>query len=254
MKTQTIIRLQNVHFSYNAIPVLEDISLSIRQTDFLGIIGPNGGGKTTLLKLILGLLEPTQGDIRVFGQSPRKMRHLIGYMPQLFVFDFSFPISVMEVALMGRLSRNKLGRRFSKSDHQIAYEALKKVGMESLRDRDIGELSGGQRQRVFIARALAMQPRVLLLDEPVASVDPQWQKQFFELLHQLNNELAIVLVTHDVSVLASQIDQLACVNRKLFYHGSTREGIHKISELYHCPMEIAVHEVPHRLLGDHHHD
>ncbi len=254
MNNNAMIKLKDVSFSYNSVPVLENVSLEIGEKDYLAIIGPNGGGKTTLLKLILGLLFPDKGEITIFGKPPKMGRKVIGYMPQMFEFDFSFPITVFEVVLMGRLAAKKMGKGYSKKDKEIAHAALEKVGMSALKDRNIGELSGGQRQRVLIARALAMQPKVLLLDEPAASVDHKWQVEFYQLLNQLNKDIAIVMVTHDVSVISTYVDKLACVNRKLYYHGSTKEGIHTISEMYHCPMEIAVHEVPHRLFGDHNHD
>ncbi|MBN1348969.1 ABC transporter ATP-binding protein [candidate division KSB1 bacterium] len=254
MDRKEIITLHDVSFSYGNVPVLQDVDFSIFERDFLGIIGPNGGGKTTLLKLILGLVTPDRGEITIFGAPPKAGRKFIGYVPQLFNFDFNFPISVLEVVSMGRLRVRKIGRRFTKEDREISLEALRQVGMEAHQNALIGNLSGGQRQRVFIARALATQPRCLLLDEPVASIDKKWQSEFYELLNELNSELTIVLVTHDVSVVVTYIDQIACLNGKVHYHGSTKEGIHKVSELYQCPVQLIAHEVPHRLLGDHVHD
>ncbi len=245
MDDKVIVELQNVFFSYGGVPALEDANLIVKQRDFLGVIGPNGGGKTTLLKLILGLIKPDSGTIRVFGKSPKEGRRSIGYMPQMFNFDFDFPISVMEVVLMGRLEKRGLGRGFTKADTEICLESLKKVGMEEFKNRQIGKLSGGQRQRVFIARALAIEPKLLLLDEPVSSIDQEWQHSFYELLNRLNEEIAIVLVTHDVGVISTYIDEIACVNGKVHYHGSTKDGIGKISEMYHCPVELIVHAVPH---------
>jgi len=253
MDKQAIVELEQVFFSYEGVPVLEDANLVVKQKDFLGVIGPNGGGKTTLLKLILGLIRPDSGTIRIFGRPPKEGRKLVGYMPQTFNFDFDFPISVMEVVLMGRLGRRGLVRKYSKSDVQICLKALERVGMEQLKDRQIGNLSGGQKQRVFIARALATEPELLLLDEPVSSIDQQWQRSFYELLNELNQEIAIILVTHDVSVISTYIDNIACVNGRVHYHGSTKDGVSRISEMYQCPVELIVHEVshkaiPHRLL------
>lgn len=251
MKAPIVVDFKNVNFSYNSTPVLENINLTIRDRDFLGIIGPNGGGKTTLLKLMLGLIMPTNGEIQVFGKSAREGRHLIGYVPQLFNFDFDFPISVLEVVLMGRLKRGLIGRRFSSNDVELAVQALEKVGMTQYKDKEIGKLSGGQRQRVFIARAIATEPKVLLLDEPVTSIDTKWQTAFFKMLEKLNKQLAIVMVTHDVSVVSTYIDLIACVNRQIHFHGSTKDGIHKISDLYHCPVDLVAHSVPHRSLHGH---
>lgn len=253
MDNPVIVSLQDVSFSYQNVPVLQNVNLKIEEKDFLGIIGPNGGGKTTLLKLILGLLKPDSGTIQVFGENPRKGRKSIGYIPQLFSFDFDFPISVMEVVLMGRLGKRRLGRKYSKRDVQICMEALKKVGMEEFAHRQISELSGGQRQRVFIARALATEPKLLLLDEPVSSVDTQWQNTFYEMLRALSEEIAIVLVSHDVGVISTHIDEIACVNGEVHYHGPTKDGVAGIAEMYQCPVELLVHglhhkSIPHRLL------
>jgi zinc transport system ATP-binding protein len=241
MENDAIVELHHVFFSYGDVRVLEDIDFTIKEKDFLTIIGPNGGGKTTILKLILGLLEPNRGVIKVFGNNPKRARKYIGYLPQLLSSNFDFPISVMEVVLMGRLGKTGLGKRYTKVDSDVSVDAIKKVGMEEFRDREIGNLSGGQRQRVFIARALTTEPRLLLLDEPVSSVDTKWQQSFYELLHRLNREMSIVLVTHDISVVSTYIDKIACLNTRLFYHGSKKEGMHKISELYECPVQLISH-------------
>jgi zinc transport system ATP-binding protein len=246
-----IVELKNIFFSYGSMPVLEDVSFTIHERDFLAIIGPNGGGKTTILQIILGLLAPDSGEIRVFGSNPKTGRHRIGYVPQLFLSDLDFPISVLDVVLMGRLGRNRLLRRYSKSDRSTALDALRKVGMEGCGDRQIGELSGGQRQRVYIARALTSEPRILMLDEPLSSIDTRWQNSFYELLKELSGEMAIILVTHDVGALSSYVEQVACLNRKLYYHGSTTEGIEHLVDTYKCPIELIAHGLPHRVLGDH---
>jgi len=245
MENNVIVDMQHVFFAYNGVSVLEDVNITIKEKDFLAIIGPNGGGKTTILKLILGMLEPNKGTIRVFGKNPKQARRFIGYIPQLFKFDFDFPISVVEVVLMGRMGKRGIGRRYTQADKKASLEALKKVGMEDFRDSEIGKLSGGQRQRVFIARALVTEPKLLLLDEPVASVDTQWQQFFYELLHDLNKKISIIMVTHDISVVSTFIDKIACVNRKLYYHGSKKEGMHMISEMYECPVQLITHDVPH---------
>jgi zinc transport system ATP-binding protein len=237
-----IVDMQHVSFSYDGTMVLQDIDLTIYEKDFLTIIGPNGGGKTTILKLILGLLRPTTGTITVFGGKPQHARSSIGYLPQLLVSEFDFPISVLEVVLMGRLGKTGPGRRYSKKDVAIALDALDNVGMREFQRTAIGHLSGGQRQRVFIARALATQPRLLLLDEPVSSVDTKWQQSFYDLLVELNKRIAIVLVTHDIGVISTYIDKIACLNVQLFYHGSKKEGMHKIAEMYECPVQLISHE------------
>ena len=250
MKNGVIVDLQHIFFSYGKVVVLEDVSIKLKQNDFLSIIGPNGGGKTTILKIILGLIEPDKGNVIVFGNSPKAARKFIGYLPQLFTFDYDFPVSIMDVVLMGRLGKRGLGKKYTIEDYQICLEALSKVGMEHLKDTQIGNLSGGQRQRVFIARALATNPKLLLLDEPVASVDTKWQQTFYELLQELNKEIAIIMVTHDISVVSTYIDKIACVNRRLYYHGSKKEGMHKISEMYECPVQLITHDTPHSSSGE----
>ncbi len=251
MKRDTLVTMEHVFFSYDGVVVLQDLNLEIQERDFLTIIGPNGGGKTTILKLILGLIEPQEGVIRVFGKPPKHGRKYVGYLPQLFLFDFDFPITVMEVVLMGRLRMSRVGRPYSDADVKAASHALDKVGLLDFREHQIGGLSGGQRQRVFIARALTTEPKILLLDEPVASVDATWQQSFYELLHKLNKEIAIVMVTHDLSVVSTYIDKIACVNKKLYYHGSKKDGMRKIADMYECPVHLISHEHKHTSSGDH---
>jgi len=250
LKRDTIVELKNVYFAYTNVSVLENINITIKQNDFLSIIGPNGGGKTTILRIILGLLEPDKGKVYVFGTPPKKARKRIGYLPQHITFDFDFPISVSEVVLMGRLGKRGIGRKYTETDISVCMAALQKVGMQQYRNNEIGKLSQGQRQRVFIARALSTEPKLLLLDEPVSSVDTQWQQTFYELLHDLNKEITIVLVTHDISVVSTYIDKIACLNKKLYYHGSKKEGMHKISEMYECPVQLITHTPPHNSVGE----
>ncbi|MEM3506058.1 MAG: ABC transporter ATP-binding protein [Candidatus Bathyarchaeia archaeon] len=230
-------------------PILENISLSIEQNDFLAIIGPNGGGKTTLLKVILGLINPNKGDVKVFGEEPQKARKLIGYVPQYTFFDRDFPISVFDVILMGRYGG--VFKNYSKEDKEATFNALKTVDMLEFKDRQIGKLSGGQLQRVFVARAIVREPKLLLLDEPMSSIDPGMQKSFYELLLKLKEKMAIVLVTHDISVISAYVEKIACLNRKLFYHGSIEAGLKKLEEVYQCPIELIAHGIPHRVLGRH---
>lgn len=238
---QPIVIMEHVHFAYNGVQVLEDVNITIYDHDFLSIIGPNGGGKTTILKILCGLLSPQKGVVRVFNTTPAQSRAHIGYLPQHIVFDHDFPIQVLDVVLMGRLSKTGIGRAYSQQDRAIAEHALDQVGLIGLKHRTIADLSGGQRQRVLIARALATEPKLLLLDEPVSSIDTQWQHTLYELLNALNEHMAIVLVTHDISVVSTYIDKIACVNKRLFFHGSKKEGIPKLAELYECPVQILTH-------------
>ncbi|MCK4234887.1 metal ABC transporter ATP-binding protein [candidate division WOR-3 bacterium] len=250
MDNSIIVDFRNVFFSYNTIPVLENINFQLYRNDFLAIIGPNGGGKTTILKLMLGLLKFDKGSITIFGKSPLEARKSIGYLPQHFTSNFDFPINVLETVLMGRLGKRGIGKRYTQKDIEICLEVLQHIGMEQFKNTEIGKLSGGQRQRVFIARALATKPKLLLLDEPVSSIDMKWEQAFYKLLHELNKEIAIILVTHDISVISMYIDKIACINRKLFYHGSKKEGMHKISEMYEYPVQIISHETSHSSSGE----
>ena len=252
MKKQKAIWVKNLWVQLDEAMVLENINLELMEKEFLGIIGPNGGGKTTLLKAILGLLKPFKGTIRIFGEPPVKARHNIGYVPQYTMYDKDFPINVWDVVLMGRLNTRKYIPWYSASDKKAAKNALDTVEMYDFKNHHIDNLSGGQKQRVFIARALASNPRMLLLDEPTASVDKHIQKSIYDLLKKLNEEMTIVLVTHDIGVISRYVDKIACLNHRLFSHG-TEENLtpEMIEETYQCPVELIAHGVPHRVLGEH---
>ncbi len=252
--SQTIIEIRNVSFYFDGIPVLRDVNLDIHQGEFLALIGPNGGGKTTLLKLMLGLLEAQRGTIRVFGQSPREAAHRIGYVPQYIHVSQDFPISVLDVVLMGRLRTGKGWARHRPKDHLAAQQALKMLGVWEYRHRRIGNLSGGQRQRVFIARALVTEPEILFLDEPTSSVDTQGQSELYHLLKELNEQVTILIVSHDLMVLSSYAKSVACVNRHLLYHAAAEVTAEMLDMAYHCPVDLVAHGLPHRVLGDHEKD
>ncbi|OPY53354.1 MAG: Cobalamin import ATP-binding protein BtuD [Methanosaeta sp. PtaU1.Bin112] len=234
-------------------PVLEDINLQLEKGDFLGLIGPNGGGKSTLLKAMLGLIKPDRGSVSLFGMSPAAARSRVGYMPQKTIFDRSFPINALDVVLMGRYSRRGLMHRYTSQDRQAALKALESVGMEDRAMREIGALSGGEQQRVFVARSLVSDPELLLLDEPTTGVDSAQQTEFYDLLCHLNRDLsiAIVLVSHDITAISKYVSKIACLNQRLYYHDSKELSNEDIEKAYGCPVEMIAHGMPHRVLREH---
>ncbi len=255
----SIVDIQNVSFGYTGEEaVLEDVSLDILQGDFIAMIGPNGGGKTTLLKLILGLLKPDKGIIRVMGKPALEAAPHIGYVPQDVHINRNFPITVIDVVMMGMLTpRKRWQRRNASSDRREALMALERMGIEALSQRKIGELSGGQRQRVFIARALVTKPRLMLLDEPTASIDTKGQADMFTMLKELNKDVTILVVSHDLLVISHYAKSVACVNRNIHYHdqaeitGAMLEEMYSCSVEEVCPVELVVHGLPHRVLKNH---
>jgi len=252
MSENEIVRLTNVRVDYEDIPALEDINLSILPHDFLGIIGPNGGGKSTLLKLLLGLIKPVSGSVAVFGKSPAQVRRRIGYVPQHPAFDRDFPASVWDVTLMGRYNNAGLFHRYGQVDKTAAERALARVGMLEFQRKQIGRLSGGQQQRVFVARALVAEPELLLLDEPTSSLDTTMQTEFYELLAELKKSLTIVMASHDISAISVYVDKIACLNRQLYYHGSKEITPEILEATYKCPVQLIAHgTVPHRVLKEH---
>jgi zinc transport system ATP-binding protein len=251
MASKEIVKLENVWVHYDSVPALEGINLSIQGDDFLGIIGPNGGGKTTLLKVILGLLKPSRGYVNVLGQSPTQARKFIGYVPQISLFDRDFPISVWDVVLVGCCGQRGIFKRYSKEDKGLAIQSLETVGMLDYKQRQIGKLSGGEQQRVFLARALVSRPRLLLLDEPTASVDTPMQTEFYELLGKLKQRMAIVLVSHDIGAVSVYVDKIACLNNTLFYHNSKEISPEELEATYKCPIDLIAHGMPHRVLREH---
>jgi zinc transport system ATP-binding protein len=207
-----IVSIENVSFNYSGEKLLENVSLKIYEKDFVGIVGPNGGGKTTLLKLILGLIKPINGKITVFNLSPVKGRTNIGYLSQHENIDFDFPVTVKEIVLMSRM-QNKLFKKYSEKDLIAVENALNKMKLIDLKNRNLNELSGGEKQRVFIARALASNPKLLILDEPLNNVDIFIQKDLYEILIELNKEMAIIVVDHNTEMLSKYVKEIACVNK-----------------------------------------
>jgi len=246
-----VISVQHLWAGYDDEPVLEDVNLSVKEMDFIGLIGPNGGGKTTLLKVLLGLLPPMRGDVRVVGQGVKEGRRYVGYVPQSVELDRDFPISVWDVTRMGRLSHRRLLQRYTAEDEEIVARALRSVDMLDLRDHSIGALSDGQRQRVYIARALATEPQILLLDEPMASVDPQVSSGVYDLLNELNEHITILMVSHDMTAISSHVKTVGCINRRLFYHGEKQITPDMLEAAYQCPIDLIAHGVSHRVFPEH---
>jgi zinc transport system ATP-binding protein len=228
-------------FSYDGHPVLEDVNLQIPQGDFACVVGPNGGGKTTLLRLMLGLLRPSRGVVRVFGASPDESRARIGYMPQHSQLDPQFPATVMDVALMGRLGHGRAFGPYSRKDKETAEAALSLVGLSDLRKKAFSSISGGQRQRLFIARALACEPDILVLDEPSANLDVVMEGDLYELLHTLNQRLTIVMVSHDLGFVSMVVKSVICVKRKVLMHPTSEISGEIINEMYGSPMKLVRH-------------
>ncbi len=235
------VAIEKLNFSYGGPPVLEKVDLEVGEGEFLGVVGPNGGGKSTLLKLVLGLLEPDSGSLKVFGEAPKKSRRRIGYVPQFSGFRRDFPISVRDVVLMGRLSGRMRPGPYSAADRRAAVSAMKGARVLDLKDRPIAELSGGQLQRVLIARALATDPDMLLLDEPTASIDSSIEESIFDLLRDLNARMTIMLVSHDVGFISRYVTRVACLNRGLVCHTTSDLDAKGLEKIYGSPVQLIDH-------------
>ncbi|HAX96561.1 MAG TPA: zinc ABC transporter ATP-binding protein [Prolixibacteraceae bacterium] len=245
-----LIHLNHITFSYSGTPVLEDVDLKIHENDFIGVIGPNGGGKTTLLKLILGLIKPDSGKIYFREDLPRHKRP-IGYLPQVKHLDRKFPITVLDVVRSGSMMR-PFPFQNKNDEKEAAMNLLDEAGISHISTKAIGELSGGQMQRAFLCRALISDPKVLILDEPDTFVDAHFEGELYDRLRILNEKMAIVLVSHDVGTISMYVKTIACVNRTLHYHPSNQITMEDLA-VYNCPLQIITHgEIPHTVLKKHH--
>jgi zinc transport system ATP-binding protein len=244
-----LFEMKSLSASYGSNLVLEDVNFYVQENDFIGVIGPNGGGKTTLLKVILGLLKPVSGKIQF--NSELVTSNSIGYLPQISTGDVNYPVTVTDIVLSGLMIRKGIISRMSESDKRKASEIIEELGLKDMAKSSLSELSGGQLQRVFLGRAVIGNPRLLLLDEPGNFVDSSFENDFYEKLKELNSRMAILMVSHDVGTISSHIKSFACVNRKLHYHAS-----HEITNddllAYGCPIQLVTHgEVPHTVLKIH---
>ena len=252
-----MIEIRELSFAYNGDTVLDNVHLEIMPGDFTAMIGPNGGGKTTLLKLMLGLLTPDTGSVRIDGKPAREASTYIGYVPQDVHINHRFPITALDVVLMGMREPQRRWATKSAPNRREALRTLGQLGLADHTQRRIGTLSGGQLQRVFIARALVTRPKLLLLDEPTASIDPQGQMDFFKLLKTLNREITILMVSHDLMAISRHVKSVACVNMQLHYHGQAEitgdmlQTMYPCAEDEVCPVELVAHGLPHRVLKNH---
>ena len=251
--TNNLIQINNLTIKYGDHFALEKANMVIHENDFIGVIGPNGGGKTTLLKAILGLIEPTSGTV-FFSEQLNNGGSDIGYLPQVNKFDHQFPITVLEVVLSGLAGHQTWLKPYSSKNKEKGLAILHELRLTDIAHKPIGELSGGQMQRVFLGRALISDPKLLILDEPDTYVDNQFESELYEKLKEVNKKMAILLVSHDVGTISTYVKSIACVNRELHYHPSNIITPDQLTA-YNCPIQIITHgEVPHTVLGVHHHE
>lgn len=244
--SKPLVSIKQVTAGYNGSPVLKDVNLDIYPKDFLGVIGPNGGGKTTLSKVLLGILKPYSGEILFPGGRPN-----IGYLPQVSQIDHSFPVTVKDVILSGMATPRTWWKSLAKTHKAKAESLIIKTGLTGLGNKPVGELSGGQFQRALLARAIINDPQLLVLDEPDTFVDKSFEKELYSLLEELNKTMAIFLISHDIGTISSMIKTIACVNGSLHYHPSNVLTA-DVLKVYNCPIDLIAHgPVPHRVLKDH---
>ena len=249
---ESIVEITNLGVRYDDVVALEHVNLTIYNNDFIGVIGPNGGGKSTLVKAIMGII-PYSGSIEYSTTLQRHKKPHIGYLPQISSFDKAFPISVSEVVMSGLQAERGLFGGFGRSERKRVEEVLERASLLELRKRPIGELSGGQLQRVMLCRAIISNPKLLVLDEPTNFVDNRFENELYMLLRDLNEDMAIVMVSHDIGTISSVVRNIVCVNRHVHRHDSniiTEEQLRN----YNCPIQIISHgDIPHTILGEHHH-
>jgi len=246
-----LIEIRHLTVGYEENIILSDVSLTIHDKDFIGVIGPNGGGKTTLLKAILGLLQPFRGEVIFHDCMTEGNHHRIGYLPQINNIDRKFPISVSEVVKSGLMSKKVIIKKYALKDLEYAGELMNEMGIYEIRNKAIGELSGGQIQRTLLCRALVNHPKLLVLDEPNTYVDNRFEKELYEKLRRFNESIAILLVSHDIGTISTYVKSIACVNHSLHYHPGNKITP-ELMEAYECPIQIITHgKIPHTVLHQH---
>jgi len=226
------VEVKNLYFKYDNEWVLENVNFELKEKEFMAIIGPNGGGKTTLLKILLGFLKPTKGEVKIYGKPPKENRTIIGYVPQHTNFSLDIPITVFDIVLQGRLKKGKFF--YSKEDKQKAKEILKSLKIYEFKDRKIKDLSGGQRQKVLIARALVSEPKIIMMDEPTSAIDPTGQKEILDLIESL--EITRIVVSHDIKILLRNVDKIAYIHKKAIIHEGPKLNIPK--DKHFCEVEL----------------
>ncbi len=226
------VEVKNLYFKYDNEWVLENVNFELKDKEFMAIIGPNGGGKTTLLKILLGFLKPTKGEVKIYGKPPKENRTIIGYVPQHTNFSLDIPITVFDIVLQGRLKKGKFF--YSKEDKQKAKEILKSLKIYEFKDRKIKDLSGGQRQKVLIARALVSEPKIIMMDEPTSAIDPTGQKEILDLIESL--EITRIVVSHDIKILLRNVDKIAYIHKKAIIHEGPKLNIPK--DKHFCEVEL----------------
>lgn len=248
----SVIRINGLCAGYNGKNILSHVDLNVYERDFLGVIGPNGGGKTTLVKCILGLHQPNEGEIRFYKNGQEVHDINMGYLPQYNNIDRKFPISVYEVVLSGLSKQKSIFRKYSSNQHDAVRQIISRMGLEGLEDHAIGALSGGQLQRALLGRALVSNPEVVILDEPDTYIDKRFETKLYSLLEEINKERAIILVSHDIGTVLKNVKTIACVNETVHYHPHTEVPTEWLEEHFGCPIEMLGHGTfPHRVLKCH---
>jgi zinc transport system ATP-binding protein len=249
---EPVVEVRDVSCMLGGRAVLDHVDLTVRKGDLYALIGPNGGGKTTLLRVILGLQEVDSGDVRLFGQHPREGRTRVGYVPQFRTFDFQYPVTVETMVLSGRLGHLPGPfRHYSPDDRAAMRKAVERTGIGHLIGRELRRLSGGERQRAIIARALVGEPDLLILDEAMVYVDIPTEAQLFDLLEELKKTMTILMATHDIGAISTHVTRVACLNERIYTHDTNEITPDMLTAAYHCPVDLIAHGIPHRVLREH---